>query len=314
MTSGPTADEEYSTLRQLIQKNLVRSEFEYNGGKKFLPIQSFLSLLTRDNIENDLPGASDELVAFVHEKATKIFATVLMTLVGHPKSTITSVMESFKKHGLDDSYLPLEEELEQQLASCPTDCKGHATALNVFHDAQLKACIYSLLTHQWMFLVPQFPLAKELRTLHLDCILPFTEVKRDSKRGEVVQAKLRVDHQKLIPRNHDNESSDVYVAVQRLNAIERTLMMSDPNSAWSREPNSMGEFAFSRLSHTVAPKPNSMGGFAISHFSHTVTPKLDSMEGFAVTRFSRAHFTPVIGSFSTHGNHYIITPWPGRPS
>ncbi|KAI1735248.1 hypothetical protein F4680DRAFT_453158 [Xylaria scruposa] len=121
MMPGPTVNEEYSTLRRSIRENLVRSEFRYNWGKKFLPIQSFLSLLTRDNIKDDLPGASDELIAFVYEKATKIFATVLLALPGRSKSSITSVMESFERHGFDDSYLPIDEELEKQLASCPND-------------------------------------------------------------------------------------------------------------------------------------------------------------------------------------------------
>ncbi|KAI0188937.1 hypothetical protein EV127DRAFT_409181 [Xylaria flabelliformis] len=278
MAHGSTVNEKYSTLQQSIQSSLVRSEFRYNGGKKFLPLQSFLSLFTRDNIKDDLPGASDELIAFVHEKATKTFATILLTLVGHSKSSITSVMESFKRHGFDDSYLPIEEDLIQQLAPCPHDCRGHATALNVFHDPQLKACIGPLSTNQWTFLVPQFPLAKELRSLHRDCILPFTEFGGDSKEGtfgEVLKAKLRIDHQNVIPR--ENDSLDVYVAVKMFKTRDKISLpeseIPDPESAWSREA--------------------------------------DSMEEFATSNFSDTHIARGIGSFSTHGNHYIIMPWAG---
>ncbi|KAI0856241.1 kinase-like domain-containing protein [Xylaria cubensis] len=279
MAHGSTVNEKYSTLQKSIQESLVRSEFRYNGGKKFLPSQLFSSLLTRDNIKDDLPGASDELITFVHEKATKIFATILLTLVGHSKSSITSVMESFKRHGFDDSYLPIEEDLVQQLAPCPHSCRKHATALNVFHDPQLKACISFLSSNQWAFLVPKFPLAKESRELHRDCILPFTEFGGDSKEGtfgEVVKAKLRLDHQSVFLQN--NGSLEVYVAVKRFKTREKISSIPDseipdPKSAWSREA--------------------------------------DSMEEFATSDFSKTHIARGIGSFSTHGNHYIIMPWAG---
>ncbi|KAI0408199.1 hypothetical protein F4802DRAFT_619384 [Xylaria palmicola] len=275
MARGPTVDNEYSTLRRQINDNLVRSEF--NGGRKFLPFQSFSSLLTRDNIQADLPGASEELIDFVHIKATKTFATVLLAFVGHTKSSLTSVMESFKRNGFDDRCLPIEEEqLEEQLASCPNNCRGHAPALNVFHDLQLKEFIALLSTNQWAFLVPQFPLPKGKRALHRDHILPFTEFGRDSKEGafgEVLKAKLRVDHQNVIPR--ESESLEVYVAIKKYKKKETTSLpeseIPDPKSAWSSEADTMEEFATSYSCNT--------------------------------------HIARGIGSFSTNGDHYIIMPW-----
>jgi hypothetical protein len=195
----------YSDLRRLIESTLVRSDFTYNGGKDFLPLKSFELLLSRDNIQNDLPGASDNLIDFVHQKAKKTFATVVQTLVGQTKDSITRVMESFQTYGFDDTGLPIEEQLGEQLQLCTNGCSGgrHPAELGVFHDHLLWQCITQFSKNQWMFLVPKFPLNKELRVLNRNCILPFTEFgggKKEGMFGEVIRAELRVDHQELIPQ------------------------------------------------------------------------------------------------------------------
>ncbi|GAW18676.1 hypothetical protein ANO14919_081570 [Xylariales sp. No.14919] len=271
MAQDPTDDKEYSAILPLIGRDVVRSEF--NGGKMFLPFQSFQSLFARDKIEAELPGASKELIDFVSGRATKTFATVLLALVAHPKYFITSAMESFKINSFDDSFLPIDR---RQLASCPHECGGHKSALNVFHNSPLKQCISLFSTYQWIFLAPRFPLAKDLRVLDRDCILPFTEyggIIRGGTFSEIRRAKIRVDHQAVIPQA--SGPSEVYVAVKKFKSKEKISLpeseIPDPRHAWSCEA--------------------------------------DSMEEFATSNFANTHITRVIGSFSTNGEYYIIMPW-----
>ncbi|KAI0968942.1 kinase-like domain-containing protein [Xylaria arbuscula] len=280
MMDGDAADEEYGTLRKETEGHLLRSEFTHNKGNKFLPLKSFQSLFTREKIQKELSGASNELIDFVDKRAKRTFATVLQTLVAQHKSSITRVMESFRAHEFDDTSLPIENE---QLASYPNDCEGkHAPTLKVFHDKMLSQCYSTFLENQWKFLAPKFPLPKERRVLHRDCILPFTEsgeYEREGGFSRVCKAKLRVDHLANPPNTPENdqesESSEIDVAIKKFKANKElsgneTERIS-PKSAWSREANVMEEFAISDLSKTQIARS--------------------------------------IGAFSMNGDYYIIVPW-----
>ncbi|TGJ87591.1 hypothetical protein E0Z10_g1212 [Xylaria hypoxylon] len=296
MMHGSTVDEDFGTLRKLINDGLVRSQFRYNGGKCFLPLNLFHSLLTRDNIQKELPGASNELIDFVYEKAKRTFATVVQTLVARPKSYITLVMESFEKYGFDDTILPIDkEQVKEQLGFCPNDCEGkHAPALKVFHDSVFREYITTFSENQWQFLVPEFPLQKERRALHRDCILPFTESGEYQKEGgfsSVCKARLRVDHLKVMtevgriihlanpPNTSENDPKsepwEIDVAIKKFKAKEGASQSEPeipaPKSAWSHEADVMEEFATSDLCKTQIVRS--------------------------------------IGAFSTNGNYYIIMPW-----
>ncbi|KAF2964284.1 hypothetical protein GQX73_g9293 [Xylaria multiplex] len=276
MAHRPTINESYSDLWPLIEKHLVRRQFTKNNGKDFLPLDSFELLFSKDNIQKDLPSASDDLVDFVHKKARRTFATVLCTLVGHSKDSITSVMKSFQTHGFDDNCLPIKE----QLKACPNDYSEiYALSLAVFDAPLMRQCFNRFSTYQWVFLVPKFPLEKGSRELDRNCILPFTESGEDKKEGtfgEVTRFKLRVDHQELIPQPQEgNESLEIYVAVKKFKQREKVSLNDsviwDVKSAWSREA--------------------------------------DILEEFTTTNFPRTCIAGAIGSFSSNEDYYIIMPW-----
>ena len=297
MTHRPSTNDQYSKLLNDIEKSLIKSHFPRSGGKEFLPLKSLESLLSRDIIQRDLPGASDDLIDFVDKKAKRTFATVVMTLPGYSRCSLTSVMESFQRHGFDDSCLPIEKHLKEQLAPCPDGCSGrHATALDVFHDSQLGRHISSFRRNQWTFLAPKFPLREESRALHDDCILPFTEFGGDPKDGtfgRVLRAKLRVDHQEAIPQSQashislfanpqnntengqDGESFDIYVAAKIFKAREEVSLpeseIPDPQSMWSGEAN--------------------------------------NLEGLPTSNCLKRHMAHAIGCFSSNGEYYVLMPW-----
>ncbi|KAI1357894.1 hypothetical protein F5Y08DRAFT_346272 [Xylaria arbuscula] len=282
MTHAPTADNTYSDLQPMIESSLVRSDFTSSRGKDFLPTQSYESLLTRANIRNDLPGASDDLIDFIDKRAKRTFATVLLTLAGfHTNTGMTSIMNSFQQHGFDDNCLPIDEGLNSNLENHLKGCQ--ANPLSVFRDDRLRRTIYTFYTNQWAFLAPKFPLEKNSRTLHRNCILPFTEFGGESKEGtfgEVFPAKLRVDHQKMIQQPQGSGSLDVNVAVKKFKSREKIQLpeseIPDPESAWSNEA--------------------------------------DKMEELATFDFSECHIAGALGCFSSNGDYYIIMPCATCPS
>lgn len=294
MMDSAAVTEEFGNLNDKIVRCLVESKFTYNNGKMFLPLESLQSLLTKENIEKELSGASNELVDFIDQKAKRTFAIVLNSMVTQPKHTITSVMESCKNSGFDDKSLPIQKELlDGQLESCPDDCAGkHAPALEAFHHRILKRAISTFSEAQWTFLAPEFPLQKDRRTLHGKCILPFTtceDYKREGGFSKVCKATLRVDHIKVMPgesrivhpanspNTHQNDqegkSLGIDVAIKRFKPKQEhsppVSEMPDPEFAWSREVDAMEE----------------------------------------QSKLPEIRIVPLIGAFSIQGEYYIVTPW-----
>lgn len=279
MAGDPTVNGQFGRLplRELILESLKESEFPFYNGKDFLPCDSFESLLTKDNISQELSGASHELIGFIYDNARRTFATILIVIPGFSGSALTSIMESFQRHGFDDSFLPIDG---GKLVSChsPHDCEGHATALNIFHDKSLRDHIYNFSIFQGIFIVPRFPLPKDCRRLHPGCVLPFTEFdiysSKEDTFSKVHKAKLRVDHQQTIPR--ENESLEIQVAIKKFKRKEDIDLPEsekpDVEAAWSREADALEE--------------------------------LSADESDKTHNIARG-----IGSFSMRGDYFIIMPW-----
>ena len=209
--SSGTRPRRSGNLRNRIAELLVTSDWD---NKDFLPESHLSSLMTKEEITMEMPGATTELVDFVHNKARKVFATILLLNV---KEEIVPIMASFHRHKFNDTCLPIGKMFEDKtckvkdLWDCSESCENgrkahcaHPPFLDVFHHPPWEAYDVKLFyTTQWTFLAPVFEISKMEPDICLDRdhILPFTFVDdgRDGLEGQfgsVVKARLRADHQK----------------------------------------------------------------------------------------------------------------------
>jgi len=201
----------------------------FNGHqqKYFLPKAAFTRLITKECIQKHLRKASSELMEFVCENATKVFAIVVY--IGIPGHELHSTMKSFQEHGLDDEMLPIknmkcnaedksdgEEESDDEKSSDDEEIcdevekyKGeekvtcsHDRALNVFHRRPWGGARFQhFYEAQWKFLSPVFTKDNFIYSLEPECVLPIKELRDEAGRGHfsrVNAAMLRADHWEVL--------------------------------------------------------------------------------------------------------------------
>ena len=216
------------TVQALANRLAKCMVFNGHQQKYFLPKAAFARLITEKCIQKCLRGASSELIEFVRENATKIFAIVVYIGISGPELHIT--MRSFQEHGLNDEMLPVknmrcnaeeksddEEESDDEKSSDDEEInvgvekyKGegevtcsHHRALSVFHRLPWGGARFQhFYEAQWKFLSPVFTKDNFIYCLEPECVLPIKELEDEAGRGHfsrVNPAMLRADHWEVLP-------------------------------------------------------------------------------------------------------------------
>lgn len=191
--SAPPPDDDWDYPREIqgiIKHYLVESSF----GKEFLPESSLPEVVDQIDFGRLLPGASEDLVAFIRTKATKVFLTTLYSIdITGPK--LVEVAKSFHKNRLTDKHLPIKDitkssrclhpdsYLRCKCSKCArarekgiTECPHHP-ALDSFHMKEWSIRKFDyFFSNQWIFCAPVFRkhnLQQFKKGLPRETILPF---------------------------------------------------------------------------------------------------------------------------------------------
>lgn len=189
-------------LPNQITKRLVMSRFDK---KRFLPDKCFPLIFSATNVRAALPGASQDLLQFVNDKATRTFATVLRASQKSNKDLV-SVMNSFLENGLDDTRLAGDHEPQCKYAN-DSECV-HDDAFNVLHNEELwdNTAVQNFFDLRWMFLAPVFKASEFGHDFAPSAVLPFEWVESDSSKNpiggfsRIQKARIHPDHHDIISK------------------------------------------------------------------------------------------------------------------
>lgn len=168
---------------------------------RFVPVDKFNELITKESIGAEIPGSSLELINFIYNDARKIFMIVLDIKEHDSQSELASMMQSFRASGFTDEHLPIsnprdtpaEHNGDSHFPALPTDAFNHhkwiTTAKERFYLSQ------------WTFLAPVFTGGKLKHDFPQGTVLPFTEISPVAREGffsTVTQVKIHPAHQKVL--------------------------------------------------------------------------------------------------------------------
>lgn len=214
--------EEYPTLREAIDRSLIKSEFDTGAGRYFVPNRSIRDLVLPGSVRfilaNELPSGHEEidqdLVDYIVFRARKLFAIRLRQDLA--RGSVLKAMVLFKQNKMSDADLPLDSEQTKlsppvfQLIDDSDDEDGWGkspqmspgvknTAIlssptrrfdSKLHDIDPNEEIWGDLTrrffieeYQWVFLAPIFSTKDETQDLKQSSVLPFTLRDRETEGG-----------------------------------------------------------------------------------------------------------------------------------
>lgn len=204
-----------------ISTAMVRSRLD---DKKFLPNTKLPELITKSEVTSQI-GSSSDLVNYICDHATRVFAIVVLVRVARSPEELGTIMEEFRKHDFDDDRLPISEylsddaddDMEERLEEPdrPT-CKtvehalcNHLPHLDAFHNRFWSlASVGDFYTAQWRFSAPVFCKDQLKHDLYPHDILPFTSVSHSARDGHfstVFKVKIHSDHQQVLVKVSDLE-------------------------------------------------------------------------------------------------------------
>ena len=210
-------------LSDRMSNLFVVSEFD-GDGRDFLPEGSLDSVMTRDNILQELESKdgsgkkNNDIVKFIleHPYAKKIFAIIVSLDCREPRKMMKSLMSGAEKQGLDDRCLPIDD------PRSPDTGERHTLRLSSLGKSWTETFIGRFYREQWRFLAPVFTVATEDHKAHQDfkapCIMSFTKRYDDEENlskgafGQVNKCKIHPDHL-IDPANPVSESLYVSVGV-----------------------------------------------------------------------------------------------------
>ncbi|KAI1212730.1 uncharacterized protein F4807DRAFT_457529 [Annulohypoxylon truncatum] len=211
MTTAVTA------TKERIHKSLI-GEFQFSSfsNKKFVPDKRAKGLLTNDiltqilseggkgyrdtifgrrNGKQSSDSSNSELVRYIEDHATRVFATLLLS--GHVERAV-----KLRKYGFMDKYLPVQIH-DDQVTSF--HLLADDKALKWFEGWSSQE-LASFDTFQWHFLAPVFTSRSILEQPHDMCPLPFTSYGDDEDGGsfgKIYQARIHHDHIEGLQLNED---------------------------------------------------------------------------------------------------------------
>jgi hypothetical protein len=183
---------------------------KYDRNYPFVPESSISNLVTPSNIKALVPDASQELVKFVCENASKVFLTLWL---GFPslRKDLSVILTSFKEGGFHNGHFPVEDitldgkcAVHRNQTQTAGETCGHSDPLSVFHRNQPWGIsnVMRFYREQAMFSAPIFREESFKTTLIEGCILPFTwrseKPEWDGYFGTVCEVGLHLDHQDVV--------------------------------------------------------------------------------------------------------------------
>jgi hypothetical protein len=222
--SEEDSEERNATDRLAHRLRKSMQQYGINGLAGCLLDEAQNNLINQPTIRKVMPNASKELLDFVTGKAVKLFiVTMLVFGPYNGRETITSVMKSFERHGVDDSMLPIpeigqtcvlnhEETTHKHISrKCSSNCDGarfencsHEQRLNVFHHRPWNLTTrLEFFNNQWKLLVPKFDKENFVREYRAEEVLPITEMdprlKGSGYFGIIRKARIPASHQNILP-------------------------------------------------------------------------------------------------------------------
>jgi len=193
---GARADAEKAghELSNCLAKHLVTG---YPESRTYVSRSCFEKQITRATIERCLPGAQDELLDFIWNRAQKLFAILLYSDCLPRDINLESALQTFKDRHLTDEQLPLPRHKErctcmQDQAFCP-----HKVARETLVKWDLRGWEH-FYTDQWKFLAPEFETGKFDYVLDEQSILPIQlrDGHGEGSFGDVREGELNLDHER----------------------------------------------------------------------------------------------------------------------
>jgi hypothetical protein len=222
-----SASEEQDDLVERLYNHLSTSEFD-NNSRKFMPegvldcIIKRKSILEAMDIEN--PNADDDqLVKFILENATKIFATSVSIKL----KLLQRAMLLFKENNIHDGKLPFDDTPDSILASLEPSVGRHRQK-----KIWTPSTIHNFCSDQWKFLTPVFSTDSKTDIdkydLPISTIIPFIEKHADFEKGsfgKVSKYEIHPNHIKdpLRPVRQDRGGSLNYEVVPDFDRGSRVL-------------------------------------------------------------------------------------------
>ncbi|KAK4164675.1 heterokaryon incompatibility protein-domain-containing protein [Cladorrhinum sp. PSN259] len=246
----PNPKRELPLLRKKLKGSLVANGLD-GPSRKFLPAPKVKTFVTQDIVRSVLPpDASPGLVHFVCTRAPKMFLSLVLGGEAEPHQ-LASVMRACQDQGMTDELLPIDEML------CIGDhskCeKGHARALDIFHDKIWEDISFDFCHHQGTFLSPIFTREQFVYKEKDGCVLPFvrrSKAESDGHFSTVFEAWVHPDH-------HDQQiteegSKELRVALKKLRHLA-----SEPGykveEAWTHEVTALEKIRDLRHKNLIRP-------------------------------------------------------------
>lgn len=161
------------------------------GQCNYLPDRRMKELITKTAIKGALPGATSDLVDYIHRDASKTFAIVLMIFDEHVQQL--EAMEAFCFHGFKDSeHLPVPDIITEggckyfcektDRGKCNIKCSTsphqicntrHDRVYDCLHHSCWSKNFWSFRRHQRSFVVQKFNTRTFQHEIRDDRVLPF---------------------------------------------------------------------------------------------------------------------------------------------